>query len=295
MKQRKALILAVVLLASSVAQVSSVLAETVTVTLRSGRQMTGVVDPRSDAKQLWLKYGTAAVTVLRPIAWQSVESAEVDGREIELSELQALAAKVESPQQVAATPRIVEVGPASSQVRNESMARRAQRALGFSKSVSSVQFDATLANWDGDVEMDGLLLRLDVRDGQGQPTVSTGTLQVEFVANRIRDFQHAPRRGGVTAGRIGRWTVRVDEADFRYGVATVKLPFQGVHPEFDADWFAQGLVHCKFVVAGVGTFEHSVDSVRVRPYAPSRDALQVETGRRFFPSERTGRGQRNGN
>jgi hypothetical protein len=72
----------------------------------------------------------------------------------------------------------------------------------------------------------------------------------------------------------------------------VKLPFQATHPEFDTDWFASGLVRIRFVVPGEGTFEESLDGIRTRPFSPLRDAMQRETGRRFLPSERTGRGQR---
>ena len=42
-----------------------------------------------------------------------------------------------------------------------------------------------------------------------------------------------------------------------------------------------------------GLTEASVDNLRIRPFSPTRDALQRDTGRRFFPTERTGRGKQN--
>ena len=172
------------------------------------------------------------------------------------------------------------------------MANRAREALGFTRRVRSVEFEAVLANWDGDVETDGLLLRLVPIDDQGQVAVVRVTLYVEFVARRQRDFNEAPSQGGSTVDRIGRWTVQLGEADFRAGAATVKLPFQAIHPEFDTDWFGSGLVHIRFTGAGHGTFEQSLDGIRIRPFSPLRDGMQRQSGRRFLPSERTERGQR---
>jgi len=72
--------------------------------------------------------------------------------------------------------------------------------------------------------------------------------------------------------------------------AVYRLPFQAVHPEFDTDWAAHGLVHVRLTVPGHGVFEASQEVVRIRAFSPIRDELEMSTGRRFFPIERTGRG-----
>jgi hypothetical protein len=69
------------------------------------------------------------------------------------------------------------------------------------------------------------------------------------------------------------------------------LPFGAVHPEFDSDWLASplGLVHVRLVAPGHGTFDSSRDAVRIRPWAPNRDQLELNTNRRFVPTEAVGR------
>jgi len=306
--------------ASIVASSKFVAAETVVVRLRSGREISATIHGRTDDARLWLQYGTESVSVIRPIRWQEIIWASHDGQPIGVPQLKQLALRGTPPEALSvaeppaipeptATPdptsaaepaagvatRVLRVPPAAERPQPETMAQRASRALGFAPPVRSVQFDAVLANWDGDVETDGLLLRLLAIDDAGNAATASGTLYVELVANRQRDFNRAPRQGGFTTDRIGRWTVQVGEGDFRQGAATVKLPFQAIHPEFDTDWFADGLVHVRFSVAGVGTFEHSLDGIRIRPFAPLRDARQLQSGRRFLPSERTGLGPRSAN
>jgi len=293
MKQATRQVLTLVLFVVCVASSTRATAETVVVRLQNGRQLSATIHKRTDDARLWLQYGTRSVTVIRPVDWRTIVWASLDGEQISVGQLKEHVAHNFQPTPPATTSnRILRVPPADERVRHETMARRAQRALGFARPVHSVQFAVSLANWDGDVETDGLLLRLFPIDDRGNVTAVSGTLQVEFVAMRQRKFNDAPTRGGSTLDRIGRWTVQVDEADFRHGAATVKLPFQATHPEFDTDWFDSGLVHIRFIVAGNGTFEDSLDGIRVRPFSPLRDAAQRQSGRRFLPSERTGRGQR---
>jgi hypothetical protein len=293
MKRATVLAWSLFLFVGFVASTTSVSAETLVVRLQNGRQISATVHKRTDDARLWLQYGTRAVTVIRPVDWQTIVWASLDGEQISIGHLKELVARNDSPVMPAVGPsRILQIPPADERAQRETMANRARKALGFTRRVHAVQFDAALANWDGDVETDGLLLRLFPIDDRGSVAAVSGTLQVEFVTRRRRKFNDAPTRGGSTLDRIGRWTVRVDEADFRKGAATVKLPFQAIHPEFDMDWPASGLVHIRFIVAGDGTFEQSLDGIRARPFSPLRDATQRQSGRRFLPSERTGRGQR---
>ena len=281
-----------VLFVGFVASTTTVTAETLVVHLQNGRQLSATIHERTDDTRLWLQYGTRSVTVIRPIDWQTIVWASLDGDQISVVRLKEHVARNVKPATPIAATRILRVPPANENVQRETMANRARRALGFARRVHSVQFEAAPVNWDGDVETDGLLLQLFPLDDQGNVVEVSGTLQVEFVAMRQRSFNAAPRQGGSTLDRIGRWTIQVDEADYQQGAATVKLPFQAVHPEFDTDWAASGIVHVRFVVAGMGTFEESLDGIRARPFSPLRDATQRKSGRRFLPSERTNRGQR---
>jgi hypothetical protein len=123
----------------------------------------------------------------------------------------------------------------------------------------------------------------------GYLTPTSGTVEVELFAPQKRSFSLVPLSGGDTLERVERWTKRVDLADFSVNGARLKLPFGAVHPEFDLDWIGVGLVHVRLVVPGDGVFDDSLDGLRIRPYAPLRDRHEMQTGRRFLPTERVGR------
>jgi hypothetical protein len=90
---------------------------------------------------------------------------------------------------------------------------------------------------------------------------------------------------------VERWTRSVNAADFGPRGVQVRLPYGAIHPELRPDWMASwyGLVHVRLTIPGHGVFEDSRDGVRIRPWAPNRDNLEMNTGRRFLPTERLGR------
>jgi len=157
--------------------------------------------------------------------------------------------------------------------------------------VRTITFDVRIVNWDADVETDGLVVDLMPIDGDGFLTPVSGSVEVEFFAPQRRVFQHAPKSGGDTFERVERWTVPIDAADFTVNGVRLRLPFGAIHPEFDSDWFASpyGLVHVRLTSAGHGTFDASRDGVRVRPWAPNRDQLELHNYPRFLPTEAVGR------
>jgi hypothetical protein len=155
--------------------------------------------------------------------------------------------------------------------------------------VASVTFDARLANWDGDVETDGLILDVLPISEDGYLLPARGMVEVELLAPQHRMFHHAPLSGGDTLERVERWTQTVALEDFTASGARLKLPFGAVHPEFDWDWTPVGLVHVRLIIPGDGIFEDSLDGLRIRPYAPNRDRYEMNRGRRFAPTERVGR------
>ncbi len=54
----------------------------IVVHLISGRTMTAKIDARTDAGQLWLRWESPGAEVLRPIQWQCVTAAEINGNNI---------------------------------------------------------------------------------------------------------------------------------------------------------------------------------------------------------------------
>ena len=60
-----------------------------TVKLASGREFTAQVDQRT-GDQLWLRFSAGRASILRPIDWDRVKSAQLDGKEVELTKLREL-------------------------------------------------------------------------------------------------------------------------------------------------------------------------------------------------------------
>ena len=143
-----------------------------------------------------------------------------------------------------------------------------------------------MANWDGDVEADGLLVHVYPLDDSGGVVPARGTLRFELIGQR--DDVFGPPQPFTT---LGQWSQQMRVEDFGPRGAVYRLPFQGVHPEFDLTVAPYGALHARLSVPGQGTFETTESLLRIRPYSAVRDELQLSTGRRFFPQERTGDGR----
>lgn len=263
--------------------------ENVHVRLQDGTSIDAELDQRTNADRLWLRFGGGATIVLRSIAWKHVALASHRGKRVSPAELRKIAATANSRQAVqAATETTSVVRPMSQQATQAELARR---MLGTRSRVSDVRFDAVCANWDRDVEADGLQLLVTPIDVRGLPALVNGVLDVELVAMKTVAFHHAPHSRGQLPRRLGRWTQRLGPTDFVGNGAVVKLPFQASHPEFDTKWAPYSILHVRLVIPGHGVFERSVDGIRTRPFAPMRDRLERQSTRRFLPSEATSAGQ----
>ena len=252
-----------------------------TVELASGRKFTGHVDLKTNDQHLVLRFTRGSASLQRPIEWQRIVSAAVEGQPIAAERLRAMAEEMK-------TEGIGDRGQGTED-RGQEAGARSQAEPELPIHVASVTFDARLANWDGDVETDGLILDILPLSEDGYLLPARGTVEVELFAPQHRVFHHAPLSGGDTLERVERWTQTISVEDFTTSGARLKLPFGAVHPEFDWDWTPVGLVHVRLVVPGDGVFEDSFDGLRIRPYAPNRDRYEMNRGRRFVPTERVGR------
>lgn len=287
------------ILAASVATSKSDAAEMITVTVKSGRQFTAEVDHRSDDSRLWLRFSTNSTTLLRPISWDSIVGAEYDGGDVTYDRLREIVDAIKSgadpseelqSESVPPVAHSVETIPSPTETKTYS--EQARDALGMSPQVRFIRFDAYLANWDGDVEADGLVVQVYPIDEDGEVIPVDGTLHVTLVGPRRRSFSAVPHGRGQSIERLGSWTKMVRGNQVGPGGAEYNLPFQASHPEFDTDIGTHGLVNIRFVIPGHGVFEDSLDQIRIRPFSPTRDHLELQEGRRFFPFEHTGRGKR---
>ncbi len=271
-----------------------------TVETVGGQRVTAEVDSRTDKDQLWLRFGNESITLLRGVAWGDIVAAQHDGDDVPLDKLYDLATALKSdasnpaarqhqielnsplfPDRQAADADADDLGP--------SHAERARAALGAARRITSIQIDAYVANWDSDVEADGLILHVLPLADHSKPTKASGTMTVELVTLQRRGFAEATRGRGSDASVIGRWSKRVWAEDIGRDGAAFRLPFQSVHPEFDTHVGPYGLVHVRFSAPGHGTFDSSIDAVRIRPFAPLRDELERAGRGRFLPTEATGR------
>ena len=259
--------------------------ETITVKLTSGRSFTGMVDQQTDNDRLWLRYGTNGTTVIRPIAWERVVQATHNGTNIDSPEVIDLAINLKS----SAPPR--EFFASRSNTSNDANAgieTHSDRASTLDAKVASVDFDAVIGNWDRDVEVDGIVINIIPVSTMQELVPVNGTLTVSLTALVSRSFQEVPRGRGQVPTQIARWSKVIKASEFEPSGVNVRLPFQRTNPEFDTDSHTYGLVNVKLVVPGQGVFESSLDAMRIRPFAPTRDYLERSHGSRFLSKEQTG-------
>jgi hypothetical protein len=277
----------------AVAGVSVAQERALLVQLASGRQFAGALDAASSAEQLVLRTNDGGLTLRRPVRWDRVISATLDSQPIALAELKKLAAEARSLEPAVRSQGVRRMEfPAAQPSLLEAAEAAAQPVALPLPPVATISFDAFIANWDGDVETDGLVVDLLPLDQFGQLIPAGGTVEVELFASQRRIMlQHAPKSGGDTFERVERWSQAILPEQIGPSGVRLRLPFGQIHPELDLDWLAYtyGLVHVRFIVPGSGVFDASRDGVRMRPWAPNRDYLEMNTGRRFLPTENLGR------
>jgi hypothetical protein len=270
----------------------------IVVQLASGRQFRGVLDPSSTAQQLVLRADLGGITLRRPIQWERIVRLAVAGQPADVAALKKLAEQNRAQQSgvrgqgeaAKSLKRRIELR-GSDVPQDETAKSQASQELPPQR-VAMVTFDAAIANWDADVETDGLVVDVFPLDLNRYIVPSNGTLEVElFAPQRRKELDLAPRSGGDTFELVDRWTRAVTPEDFGTSGARLRLPFGAIHPELQPNWTASyyGLVHVRLAIPGQGVFEDSRDGVRIRPWAPNRDQLEMNTGQRFLSTENLGR------
>jgi hypothetical protein len=265
------------------------------VTVASQRTFSGEVDRRTDETRLWLRWSHGAIAVLRPIDWGRVVQAEFGDGTYTADELRKAVVRPKAPAPEAVPPdpgqaRIIRVyaGDRGESGRGELFAAQTTGVgRGQAGRVRSLALDASVGNWDSDVEVDGLLVRLYPLDGAGEVVPVRGTLEVTLIG-----WETGRTNSRQPPARLARWTRSVDPGEMGPFGIEYRLPFQAVHPEFDPHWAPVGTVHARLAAPGQGVFDATVSTVRIRPYSALRDHWEYVSGGRFFPEERTGRGRR---
>lgn len=261
--------------------------EELEVRLIDGQELRGNLDSSSSTRALVLKSGNNGITLRRHLAWGRIEQIQSGGRPIDIVQLRSNLPQqqaVVSTRQARLTIAALQAGAHSSPTIQDVISE---------PRVTSISFEAGLLNWDADVETDGLVLDLAAFDAQGSLAAVNGTVEVELFVPQRRSFDLAPLSGGDTLELVERWLQPVRPEDFGHTGVRLRLPFGAIHPELRPDWVAShyGLVHVRLAAPGHGVFEGSRDGVRVQPWAPNRDRLEMQTGSRILWTERLGRAE----
>jgi hypothetical protein len=228
----------------------------VKVKLTSGREFRGVVDARTDADQLWLRAQVGEVQLQRPIAWDRITTAELDGEAIELAELKEQAGKLATPG------RVAQLRPAA--------LNHGRSTLVTPTVVRSIRCNAWLGNWDGDAEFDGIVVEVEALDQNGTAIAATGTIEAELIAIDYQQAYLASTSGGRVPTSLGNWS-QLWDAQGGY----VQLELTGRHPQRDGKLSRYALLKVRVTIPGSGVFEQEIDGIRTRPFTPVRDGMTV--------------------
>lgn len=242
------------------------------VTVSSGRAFTGAVDVRSDGQYLWLRTTKSGTTFVRRLEWSAIQ--KVRGPDGVLTVEQARENLVLWRSTVPRVPRTLPPSPAPTTTSEPAPI------------VRTVAVDARTANWDADVESDGLLVDVRPLDGQGELVACSGHVEFELIGVGPGTTDRL-----VTFPVLGRWVRPLTVEQLGPNGLVVKLEFQADHPEFNLQLSNWGTLHTKLVVPGHGVFEVSQDLSDLRRSSPLRDLLQQQIQGRFLPQELTGRGK----
>jgi hypothetical protein len=260
--------------------------DVIVVHLNSGRTMTAKIDARTDAEQLWLRWESPGAEVLRPIEWQCVAAAEINGNNISGKEFFDLVVQIrrDIPAQPVSAPKtesiVMQGSPGGEAIKSVTSSNNIQ--VPKMLPVQWLDIEARPARWDNYVDIDGMSICIAPKDAYGQVIPVRGTLDVDLIA------EHAGvDRPPDPFSRIAHWSQAVRLEDFGPYGAVYKLPFQDLNPEFDNHLGPHGAIHATLSVPGQDTFEATSDA-RIRPYSLIRDRLLQTTGRRFFPEETIG-------
>lgn len=282
---------------------SALAEQTATVRLLSGRSFSGELLPGPSRDYFSLRSSIAGLDMIRRIAWSSVVSVELDGQELSEVDFKSRAADAVDPGP-GGQPSLSELGaPLSASqaakrlplvgevTMNPAADDRVHYAVMENRSsprvrISSIYLDAYVANWDRDVESDGLIVHLYALAEDGSLATARGSLELQLTAEQ-QGFNTIHQN----FTDVGRWSRRARPNDFTGQGAVYRLEFQALHPDFDLELRAQGLLHARLTVPGHGVFEASCAAVRIRPYSPVRDRLEQQKGVRFFSHEGLSRTQ----
>ena len=161
--------------------------------------------------------------------------------------------------------------------------------LDHRRAVKSLTIKATVANWDQDAEVDGLLLHVQPLDGFGIVVPVEGNLDVQLATEATLVTGGRSIRRDDSFRITERWSVPIHVNQFDATGTVVKLPFRRFHPERHFDIASDALALARLRLPTAGAFDASDPFVQLRPASRFRDDLQLQQSRRLYPGEGTPR------
>lgn len=275
-------------------QSSPVATDKVAVWLKNGRRLMGEVDARTNQQRLCLRSKAPSIVFLSSIEWEKVASVRSGQETLSTAEFRAIVdtLKTKLPREFFSEqlPEETEMAnpsndspPAAGHQNQPASPQSVPSTAGPFQRVRSLRLEVSADNWDEDVALDGLRVRVHPLAASGTEVAVDGTLEVYLIGYRARwsgSEQAFPL--------LDQWSGTVQSTDFGQDGAEYRFRFQKSNPEFDFDLSSFGVVHAKLRVIGQGEFEASESTVRIRTAGELRDSLQQQQGKRFFSIERTG-------
>jgi hypothetical protein len=251
-------------------------AATVEVVTSRGQTLAGEVDARTDDNRLWVRQQRGDVVLTTSLSWADIASARVDNEAVDVDEVrQRPELATPAPRwQAAVEPAAVEVAAASGVPTTLIKPQRRVRSVEI--------VSACLANFDRDVEPDGLAVSITALDDAGIPMPVRGNLTArlygELRPGSVRE---------VAFGTLDQWTQPVGTDDFDSGLATYELRFRRTAPEWQFDLLPDAVVEVSLLAFGEGQFAASAPLI-IRAFNPLRDNQQLLLKSRFLPGEHRG-------
>lgn len=267
------------------------LSQELSVQLVDGRILRGVVDRRSDDHHLRLTLLEPGLTITSHFPWSQVVGASVGKLVLDAEELRAAFAK--SPNGAGAKPTDGNAAP------DETAAPAATLPppepcpdcqvggpplLPDPRVVRSLRIEVHLANWDDDVEPDGLRVVASPVDWHGHVVPVRGQVDFRLLGQRVQQGGRRVSRQR-SFGPLENWSRRMLPVDFGPAGVAFELPFRGFHPDRDFQFAPDAVLTARLAVPGNGVFNASAEFVWLRPANRLRDSLQLRTGNRYFSEE----------
>jgi hypothetical protein len=253
-------------------------ADKVTAALTDGRQVTGIVDVRTNHDRLWLRREETNIELVSGFIWEVVAEVRKDGQSLDAVEIQAMAVK-DTPINQRFQNRV------ESPIDQQSNVTVIPRPRTTTEPVKSLVIRACLAQWDDDPQSDGIRVWVLPLDATGRLVPVDGQIDLSLV---IQD--RGPQRIGGSPryhgyGELDRMSHMVRREHFREGPAAYDLPFANRHPDVDMNLADHALLNARLGVPGHGVFEASDAQLSIREFSHFRDQLQLYFPHRHLPLE----------